>query len=370
MKKGFLALETGHIFEGQLIGTEKEAAGEVVFNTSMTGYQEIVTDPSYAGQIVTFCYPLIGNYGVNHVDNESTKLNLSGIIIGELCETPSHHLSETSFNEQLKLAGISGLAGIDTRSLVKLIRAEGTVKGHIVAEPPQTDELNSKPYWQTPFMEKSFHTFWVDKVAGNKSAFYQGNGPHVVLVDCGYKKSILDALLNKGCSVRVVPYSTTFDEINKMKPDGIVISNGPGDPLALSGYLNEFKKISSVFPTLGICLGHQLLALAYGATTKKLKFGHRGGNHPVKDLVTGKVYMTPQNHGYVVTNENLKKTGFDVTHINVNDRSIEGLKHSFYPIQTIQFHPESHPGPSDTEYLFQQFIQQLVQSGDMNYAIT
>jgi carbamoyl-phosphate synthase small subunit len=357
LEQGYLTLETGEVFEGILIGANKDSLGEVVFNTSMTGYQEIITDPSYAGQIITFCYPIIGNYGINSFDDESITPALSGVIIGDLCETPSHYQSIHKFSEKLKCAGVTGLAGVDTRLLVKTIRTRGTVKGMISR---RKAEVSNK-------LEKGLS--WVEHVSTKKIQHFKGNGPHVVLMDYGFKKSILTALLAEDCAVTIVPFNTTFEKIKSLNPDGVLFSNGPGDPMELKKWFPEIKKISQHFTTLGICLGHQLIALAYGAGTTKLKFGHRGGNHPVKELETGKVKITAQNHGYVVVDESIDSSIFDVTYRNVNDQSIEGLKHKQYPIQTVQFHPEAHPGPSDTAHILKEFVNEISSLGETLYAV-
>ncbi|MFZ7944758.1 MULTISPECIES: carbamoyl phosphate synthase small subunit [Bacillaceae] len=356
MEQGYLTLETGEVFEGVLIGAEKDTLGEVVFNTSMTGYQEIITDPSYAGQIITFCYPIIGNYGINANDDESITPALSGVVIGDLCETPSHYQSIEPFSEKLKQAGVTGIAGVDTRLLVKTIRSRGTVKGY----------LSHKKTSNLPKSEKQ--PFWVEKVSTEKIHFFKNNGPHVVLIDFGHKKSILNALLEENCAVTLVPYNTPFEKIKALNPDGVLLSNGPGDPMELKQWFPNIKKITQAYPTLGICLGHQLIALAYGAKTTKLAYGHRGGNHPVKELNTGKVKITAQNHSYVVVDESIDENIFYVTYRNVNDKSIEGLTHQTYPIQTVQFHPEAHPGPSDTEYILQDFVKQIASVGETVYA--
>lgn len=366
MKKGFLVLETGDIFEGSMIGCGNDVTGEVVFNTSMTGYQEIISDPSYAGQIITFCYPLIGNYGINLLDNESDKLHLAGVVIGEVCEQPSHYLAQKSFVEQLAEAGVTGITGIDTRALVKIIRQYGTVQGVITDSLAKVQQDES---WKEVDKSQGTLSSWVEKVSTTEVKVYGNHGPHVVLIDYGFKKSILKALLHEGCKVTVVPYQSNYEQIKKLNPDGVFLSNGPGDPMALASYFAEIKKISTHFPSMGICLGHQLLALAHGAQTRKLKFGHRGGNHPVKEVSTGKVMITSQNHGYVVVDESIDSEVFTITHYNVNDGSIEGLKHKTLPVFTIQFHPEAHPGPCDTAHIFLEYIQQL-QIGDMNYALT
>jgi carbamoyl-phosphate synthase small subunit len=358
LEKGYLTLETGEVFEGVLIGANKDSLGEVVFNTSMTGYQEIITDPSYAGQIITFCYPIIGNYGINAMDDESITPALAGVVIGDLCEAPSHYQSIYKFSEKLKQAGVPGIAGVDTRLLVKTIRSRGTVKGYLSKS--QQGEFSAD--------EKTHH--WVEKVSTKTMQFFKNNGPHVVLMDYGYKKSILNALLEENCSVTVVPYNTPFEKVKALNPDGVLFSNGPGDPTELKQWFPEIKKISQHYPTLGICLGHQLIALAYGAKTEKLAYGHRGGNHPVKEIRTGKVKITAQNHGYVVVDESINNQVFQITYRNVNDKSIEGLMHRSFPIQTVQFHPEAHPGPSDTHYVLENFVNQINTSvGDTQYAI-
>jgi carbamoyl-phosphate synthase small subunit len=357
LDQGYLTLETGEVFEGVLIGANKDSLGEVVFNTSMTGYQEIITDPSYAGQIITFCYPIIGNYGINAKDDECIHPALSGVIIGDLCETPSHFQSISKFSEKLKQAGIPGIAGVDTRLLVKTIRSRGTVKGFLSQKKVDTVPVQENP------------AVWVEKVSTKKIQFFKNNGPHVVLMDYGYKKSILNALLAENCSVTVVPFNTPFAKIKAMDPEGVLFSNGPGDPAELKKLFPEIKKICQHYPTLGICLGHQLIALAFGAKTEKLAYGHRGGNHPVKEIMSGKVKITAQNHGYVVIDNSIDTREFAVTYRNVNDKSIEGLKHHRYPIQTVQFHPEAHPGPSDTAHILTEFVKEITSLGETRYAV-
>ncbi|WP_067724906.1 carbamoyl phosphate synthase small subunit [Oceanobacillus damuensis] len=352
MSKGYLMLETGETFEGDWIGSEQNISGEVVFNTSMTGYQEMMTDPSYAGQILTFCYPIIGNYGVNDEDEESKKLSVSAVIASDVCDDYSHYQATTSFSEELKAANIPGLKNVDTRSLVAAIRKHQTVHGVIVSE--KDKEKFVSPLKRYDNMEL------VNRVAVKTPETYGSGSHHVVLVDFGYKKSILEALLAQNIKVTVVPYHTSMEKLDLLKPDGIVLSNGPGDPMELESYFPVIKELVEKYPTLGICLGHQLIALAYGGKTKKMPFGHRGGNHPVKDLLTGKVWMTSQNHGYVVEEESIDTNAFQVLFRNVNDRSLEGMKHVSKPIQSVQFHPEAHPGPSDTVYIFNDFIHQVI----------
>lgn len=361
MSKGYLILESGDLFSGIRVGSHNSVFGEIVFNTSMTGYQEIMTDPSYAGQIMTFCYPLIGNYGVNACDSESGVIHMQGVIFSSLCDLPSHFRSLKTVDRWLKENDTPGLAGVDTRTIVRTVRKSGTMKA-VISDHPDFDAVD----WNRPLPADV-----VSRVSTKRMIVYEGTGPHVVLIDYGFKKTMLESLLAEGCKVTVVPYNTTFQVIQRLKPDGIMLSNGPGDPQQLSGLFSELKEITAHYPTLGICLGHQLIALAYGAKTGKLLFGHRGANHPVKELETGKVWMTSQNHSYVVQKESIDARVFSVTYQNVNDGSVEGLRHRTLPIETVQFHPEAHPGPEDTHPVFQHFIHMMKQSkGDMTHAIT
>ena len=354
MKKGYLVLESGDIFEGMMVGSQSEAYGEVVFNTSMTGYQEIITDPSYAGQFVTFCYPLIGNYGINSFDDESDCPALSGVILSDLCLTPSHYLSMKTIGEYLDAYDVPCLFGIDTRTLVKKIREQGTMKG----------VLTTNPEASIPSLDVNL----VEKVSTKSIQEYGDSGPLVILIDYGHKKSIVQSLVKEGCKVLVVPFTTTFKQIQSLHPDGIVLSNGPGNPMTLAPLFPEIKKITETYPTLGICLGHQLIALVNGGRTRKMRFGHRGGNHPVKELDTGKVWVTAQNHGYVVDDTSINTDVFSVTYRHVNDSTIEGMRHKHLPIETVQFHPEAHPGPSDTHYVFKRFVEMIKQTGGMHHA--
>lgn len=359
MTKGYLVLETGEAFSGDWIGAEREIAGELVFNTSMTGFQEMITDPSYAGQILTFTYPLIGNSGVNDEDGESKSISVSAVIASDVCEEPSHYQSTRTFSEELKQANIPGLTNVDTRTLVAAIRKHHTVRGKIVEEWNKDSPLIE---WK----EKNSLDL-IRNVAIKKTETYGNGSYHVVLVDFGYKKSIVDALLEQDCTVTIVSYDTSLESIEALDPDGILLSNGPGDPMEMAGLLSKIKALTKNYPTLGICLGHQLIALAYGGKTKKMLFGHRGGNHPVKELLTGKVRMTSQNHGYVVEEDSVDNQVFQVLFRNVNDKSLEGMKHVSLPIQSVQFHPEAHPGPSDTAYIFEAFVQQVATSGGSKY---
>jgi carbamoyl-phosphate synthase small subunit len=353
--KGYLVLSTGDVFEGTLFGNPAACDGELVFNTGMTGYQEVLTDPSYAGQIVTFTYPLIGNYGVNGVDHESFRPACKGLVVGELCKTPSHYLASESLEGMAEKYGLSGITGIDTRAVTQIIRKNEIVYGKITVDPADQPAEN-------------YLSGMVEKVSTKEFVHYEGVGPHILFIDFGTKKSILDALIEQGCEVTVVPYSVTYKEATAINPDGVLLSNGPGDPKEMMPRLPELRKIVEQYPTLGICLGHQLIALMYGCDTGRLPYGHRGSNHPVKDLMTGKVYMTSQNHGYTVKEDSINKKQLNVAFINVNDKSVEGLKHRFLPISSIQFHPEAHPGPSDTHHIFEQFIQKCEMIGEKSYA--
>ncbi|GGL52698.1 carbamoyl phosphate synthase small subunit [Sporolactobacillus putidus] len=361
MEKGYLLLESGELFSGIRVGRHTSVMGEIVFNTSMTGYQEIMTDPSYAGQIMTFCYPLIGNYGVNLHDSEHGRIHMQGVIFNNLCSLPSHYQSIKTVDEWLKQSGVPGLAGVDTRAIVKRVRKTGTMKAIISGTPEvAADE------WKKPLPRDV-----VGLVSTKQIHVYEGAGPHVVLIDYGYKKSMLTALIEGGCKVTVVPYNTSYETVSALHPDGVMLSNGPGDPLQLQPLFGELKKITSEYPTLGICLGHQLIALAYGAKTGKLLYGHRGANHPVKEITTGKVWMTSQNHSYVVEKGSIDSRAFTVTYLNVNDGSVEGLKHKELPIETVQFHPEAHPGPQDTHPVFRRFIEMIKQNkGEATHAVT
>ncbi|MFD2044033.1 carbamoyl phosphate synthase small subunit [Ornithinibacillus salinisoli] len=356
MIKRQLVLEDGTVFSGYGFGSDQDISGEVVFNTSMTGYQEIISDPSYCGQIVTLTYPLIGNYGINRDDFETVAPFINGLIVREVSDHPSNFRSDENLDTFLKAHNIPGLAGIDTRKLTRIIRSYGTMKGYITNTEVSVDgiveSLKSIP----------LRNDQVQQTSTLKPYIVPGRGIRIVLVDFGMKHGILRELTKRNCHITVVPYNYGAENILRLKPDGIMLTNGPGDPKDVPEAIQMIKGVVPYIPIFGICLGHQLLALACGAETEKLKFGHRGGNHPVKDLETGKTYVTSQNHGYAVVAESLDNTGLTLTQIALNDRTVEGIRHTAYPAFSVQYHPESSPGPEDTNYLFDEFLNMVKQN--------
>jgi len=358
-KPAYLVLEDGSVHEGVGFGVETDGFGEVVFNTSMTGYQEVLTDPSYAGQLVTLTYPLVGNYGINEEDSESARIQVCGLIVREHCELPSHGRSGRTLHEFLASQGIPGISEIDTRAVTRRLRSQGVMMGVITSGVPDAALKrlqDSPPYGDVDYVA-SVSTG--EEYDWNPSGDDRRDAKHRILVtDCGLKYNILRHLRRRGCQVTVVPAATPADEMLAMKPSGILLSPGPGDPKLLDYAVENTRRILGHVPVMGICLGHQIVARALGAETFKLKFGHRGGNHPVKDLADGRVYITSQNHGYAVSPENLPP-GLEVSHINLNDQTVEGLRHKDMPLFTIQYHSEAAPGPRDNEYLFDQFIEMV-----------
>jgi carbamoyl-phosphate synthase small subunit len=363
-----LALEDGTVFTGRHVGFPGTTEGEVVFNTSMTGYQEILTDPSYKGQIVTMTYPLIGNYGVNRQDVESRQPHVAGFIIKELPPVYSNYRADMSLDEYLRQNHIVGIEGIDTRALTRRLRMDRTMRGILSTEILDDAQLVERARkakemagadWVQAVKPKSEYAWDQDQGDWRLGKVERGDGLHVVAIDCGAKSNILRHLVERGVKVTVLPPDTTADEIMRHRPDGLFVSNGPGDPAALDYAIKPIKDVLERLPTFGICLGHQLLGRAIGASTYKLKFGHRGGNQPVKNLDTGRVEITSQNHGFAVEQKSLEQAGGIVTHLNLNDNTVEGFRHARLPVFSVQYHPEASPGPHDAAYLFDAFIEMI-----------
>lgn len=367
MGKALLALEDGLVFEGENFGWEGETFGEVVFNTSLVGYQEILTDPSYKGQIVVMTYPHIGNYGINLEDEESQHPWVEGFVVKELSPIASNFRSEMTLDEYLKKHKIVGIQGIDTRRLTKHLRDHGAKKGGISIQDPDPKALVKKvqdsrnmvgadlvkevtckaPYDFDETLLLGYE--WPEKLAPRPKQYF------AVCIDGGIKRMILRKLNQHGFRVRVVPATMTAEEILALKPEGVFLSNGPGDPAAVTYLIESTRKLVGKVPLFGICLGHQILGHALGGKTYKLKFGHRGGNHPVMDLFTRKIEVTSQNHGFAVDVDSLPKEEVEITHINLNDKTLEGMRHKKYPVFSVQYHPENSPGPHDSDYLFERF---------------
>jgi len=355
MIKAILALEDGTCFKGISFGAESERTGEIVFNTSMTGYQEILTDPSYHGQIVAMTYPLIGNYGINKEDFESTKPQVEGFVVKECSRIVSNWRADISLQDFLKKHGIIGLEGIDTRALTKHIRSKGAMKAVISTIDLDRESLIKKAKASPGLVGRDL----VREVTPKEKYIFNNKGKYnVVVIDCGAKMNIMRELANNDCRVTVVPAGSSIEEIKKMKPDGVLLSNGPGDPAAVKDVIQTTRDLmKEKIPIFGICLGHQMLGLALGGKTFKLKFGHRGANQPVMDLRTRKVDITSQNHGFCVDIDSLPKDQVELTHINLNDRTSEGMRHKHLPVFSVQYHPEASPGPNDAKYLFKEFIK-------------
>ncbi|WP_166243881.1 carbamoyl phosphate synthase small subunit [Paenibacillus turpanensis] len=348
-----LLLEDGTLFTGRSFGSDGESIGEVVFNTGMTGYQEVISDPSYCGQIVTMTYPLIGNYGMSRDDFEAVRPYIHGFVVREHEEVPSNWRAEYSLGNLLQEYGIVGISGVDTRMLTRILRRHGTMKAIITTSTDSYEDLMER------LRGGDIATNQVATVSTKQVFNVPGDGPRVALIDYGSKSGILRDLKKRGCDVVVVPHDTTADQIRRLKPDGIMLSNGPGDPKDVAPAIDTVRELVQEFPLFGICLGHQLFALACGANTEKLKFGHRGGNHPVKELESGRCYITSQNHGYTVTEESIPDC-LEITHINNNDKTIEGLRHKTLPAFSVQYHPEASPGPYDSGYLFDRFVDMMI----------
>jgi carbamoyl-phosphate synthase small subunit len=366
--KALLALEDGSVFEGQGFGAATEAVGELVFNTSMTGYQEILTDPSYAGQLVAMTYPLIGNVGVNAEDVESWRPFVEGFIVKEYWELPSNWRAQQSLHDYLAEHRIPGIQGIDTRALVRLLREKGAMNAALSTVRTDAATLVDKARSAPSMVGRDLvgqvtcgeAYDWTEGPWTIEEGYRAGGktGPLVVAYDFGIKRNILRGLVGSGCRVRVVPAATPADDVLKMNPDGIFLSNGPGDPDAVPYAKKIVAELVGKRPVFGICLGHQILGLALGGRTYKLKFGHHGGNQPVMDLTTRKVEITSQNHGFAVDADSLAKVA-ELTHVNLNDDTVEGLRHRDVPLFSVQYHPESSPGPHDARYLFRRFVDMI-----------
>jgi len=364
-KPAILVLEDGTTFNGQSFGAEGEAVGEVVFNTSMTGYQEVLTDPSYKGQMVTMTYPLIGNYGVNAEDEESERIWLGGFIVKEYSSFPSNWRSEEALDRLLKRRGVIAIEGIDTRALTRKIRVHGAMQGILSTETKDTTALMARLKTVPSLVGQDL----VSQVTCAKAYEWKGEAGsatlgndastraryHVVVYDFGVKRSILRMLSELGCRVSVVPAHTPADVVLAMSPDGILLSNGPGDPEALPYAISAVKSLLGKKPIFGICLGHQILGLALGGLCFKMKFGHHGGNQPVMERATQKVQITAQNHGFAIDFSAVEKD-IEVTHLNLNDRTVEGMRHRSLPVSSVQYHPEAAPGPHDAAFFFKDFI--------------
>lgn len=359
--EGLIYLEDGTVFKGIGFGARGTAVGELVFNTSMTGYQKILTDPSYKGQIITMTYPLIGNYGVSDIDNESDGIHAFGLVIKDLCDMPSNSNSVMSLDQWLREQNVPGVFGVDTRQITKKIRKFGTVKCLISTEDisiAEAKELCSKGELRGDWMKEASTK---EKYVLEPTAVTEEKPYEVAVLDFGVKTNILRCLQGRNCRLTVYPYGTPAAEILQENPDGIFLTNGPGDPEEAKEAIKEVHNLirTSEVPMFGICMGHQILALALGGKTYKLKYGHRGGNHGVYDKETKRSYITSQNHGYAVQHESIILKGMEVTHLNLNDGTVEGMEHRDLPIFSVQFHPEASPGPDDNAYLFDKFINRM-----------
>ncbi|WP_020008714.1 glutamine-hydrolyzing carbamoyl-phosphate synthase small subunit [Salinicoccus albus] len=351
-EKRYLVLEDGTVYEGYRFGSDRTGEGELVFNTSMTGYQEVITDPSYTDQIITFSYPLVGNAGINTEDNETLLPTVRGIVLREAENEPSNFRSTETLDSFLNRHGIPGISGVDTRSITRRIRDKGVMKASL-ADAENHDEIIEL------LQNSPFRTDQVKRVSTKSPYISTGPGHRVVLIDYGKKENIVRSLNNKGCDVTVVPFDTSAADILRMQPAGVMLSNGPGDPEDVEGAVETIRALIGRVPVFGVCMGHQLIGLAYGASSYKMKFGHRGSNVPVKNLATGRIEITSQNHGYSIDPVSLEGTGFEVTHTALNDGTVEGMRHKEHPVFSVQYHPEASAGPHDSEYLFSQFIQMM-----------
>jgi carbamoyl-phosphate synthase small subunit len=368
MSTAKLALEDGTVFTGHAFGAVGTSEGEVVFNTYKTGYQEILTDPSYKGQIVTMTYPLIGNYGINRLDVESRRPHVAGFVIRELSPIYSNYRADMSLDEYLRENNIIGIEGIDTRALTRKLRIGGAMRGILSTEILDDSELVRRAKhaagmegadWVQAVKPPKEYSWDQDQGDWRLGTVERGDGLHVVALDCGAKQNILRHFTERGIKLTVLPPDTSIEEILKHRPDGLFVSNGPGDPAALDYAVRPIEKAIGKIPIFGICLGHQLLGRALGAKTYKLKFGHRGANQPVQNLDTGRIEITSQNHGFAVDRASLEEHGAVVTHVNLNDQTVEGFRHKTLPLFCVQYHPEASPGPHDAAYLFDAFVEMM-----------
>jgi carbamoyl-phosphate synthase small subunit len=369
MSKAILYLEDGASFFGQSLSTRGESAGEVVFNTAMTGYQEVLTDPSYAGQIVAMTYPLIGNYGVNNEDIESKKIHVQGFVVKEFCRRYSNYRATQSLMDYLDQNKIMAMEGVDTRALTRHLRLQGAMKAMISTEDFNPASL-AKKLRKVPSMEGSD---WVSKVTTKEKYVWKENGSpaplyKVAAIDCGIKLNILRILTRLGCEVHVFPARATADQIKAIRPNGLFISNGPGDPAGVPYVAETVKHFFGGMPVFGICLGHQILGLALGGKTHKMKFGHHGANHPTKNMIDTRIGITSQNHGFCVDMKSLNKNQVELINVNLNDQTLEGIRHKKWPIFAFQHHPEASPGPHDAQYLFHYFIDMMKENKKKNAA--
>ncbi len=351
--KAILTLEDGTQFVGESFGATGSSLGEIVFATGMTGYEETLTDPSYVGQIVVMTYPLIGNYGINNEDSESSKIHVNGFIVRELCDEPSNFRAQETVNQYLINHNVIGIKGIDTRALTRILREKGTMNGVVSTDP----DFKIEDWLQKIHDYKLVKP--VELVTTKKILHYEGTGKKVAVIDYGAKENIIRCLKKRNCEVFVFPAISTANEILAVNPDGLLLTNGPGDPKDCVYQIEVIKELIGKKPIFGICLGHQLTAIAHGGETAKLKYGHRGGNHPVKDIEKDRTYITSQNHGYAVLADSLDTRKAIVSHINMNDGTVEGVKYLESPTFTVQFHPEGASGPNDTQFLFDKFLENL-----------
>lgn len=351
MKKRKLILEDGSVYEGFAFGSDHYQVGELVFTTGMSGYQEVLSDLSYCGQIVMMTYPMIGNYGINRDDFESLDPAVFGFVVRECCDTPSNFRSDMTLDAFLKLKNIPGIQGVDTRAITKKLRTSGTMRAIMADEDADVEAVVNM------LKETTLANDQVAQVSTQKPFPIPARGKKVVLVDFGAKHGIIRELSKRQCDLIVVPYNTSAETILALRPDGVMLSNGPGDPKDMVEAIETIRQLMGKVVIFGICLGHQMISLAAGANTSKLKFGHRGCNHPVLNLLTNKVEITSQNHGYAVELESLEGTDLEMTHQALNDKSVEGVRHKKYPIFSVQYHPEAAPGPEDSNYLFDMFIE-------------